>query len=539
MNINPYNQVLENMRQSQPLIARYCTADHVQEIQAEIGGRIEERTLHILIYGAYNSGKSTLVNLLLGRERARVGDIPTTDRVDIYDWNGYRLLDTPGVNAPIEHEQVAEDQLARTNAVALVVREGDQDAKDVYDRLFSMMKSKKAIFIILNHQLGTNEEILESSKRIEDILSHRAADLGVTDTQMHTPPIYPVNLKTAVTGRMRLNDKLLEYSGFTRFVDAFVDWTRQHDNQYHHLSEVKDRVRSRWYDPVIGKMSDLGEEANGGSDAATLRDMERTLVAKKSRLHGAAYRMVASEVSEVRSDIAEVMRSSASQEEADRRLKDLVRPMFEKVGRWLYDELDDANARLEVAVESPRMSEDQGSMPGEASSGVRNILVKKVGDIVTNKENVKEVLLAGRGMKAFGMRDVLGLKGKWTRTLDKWAGGFTKVARGGMAVLQVAIALWDAKRAHNQQKEENEKIRRLAVESTQAIESICRELQQDLIGAMDEVIDTNLGGAIGRTREQIEHITRDLSGKNRHYQELLDLRNRLDAIVFTSTRTGA
>ena len=58
-----------------------------------------------------------------------------------YDWNGYQLLDTPGVNAPIKHEQATAEQLARINAIMLVVREGDQDAKDVYDRLFSMIRA--------------------------------------------------------------------------------------------------------------------------------------------------------------------------------------------------------------------------------------------------------------------------------------------------------------------------------------------------------------------------------------------------------------
>ena len=128
MNINPYNQVLENMRRTEALIQRYRDDGEWHRAKADIVYRVENEALHIVVYGAYNAGKSTLINALLGEERARVGDIPTTDRVDAYDWNGYRLLDTPGVNAPIEHEQVTADQITRTKAVVLVVREGDQDA---------------------------------------------------------------------------------------------------------------------------------------------------------------------------------------------------------------------------------------------------------------------------------------------------------------------------------------------------------------------------------------------------------------------------
>ena len=120
MTINPYNQVLKNMRRSERLIQRYRDDGDWHCARADIVHKVEDRALHVVVYGAYNAGKSTLINALLGEERARVGDIPTTDRVDAYDWNGYRLLDTPGVNAPIKHEQVTAEQLARIKAIVLV-----------------------------------------------------------------------------------------------------------------------------------------------------------------------------------------------------------------------------------------------------------------------------------------------------------------------------------------------------------------------------------------------------------------------------------
>ena len=533
MNINPYNQILDNMQRSEPLIVRYRdAAESSQAIRTEIEGKIDEKALHVLVYGAYNAGKSTLINLLLGEERAPVGDVPTTDRVDCYDWKGYRLLDTPGVNAPIEHERAAEDQLARTNAVVLVVREGDQDVSDVYVRLFSMMRNHKAIFIILNHQLGSAEEIVQSSKRIADILANLAARHGVSDTKIQALPIHPVNLKTALSGCMRGHDKLLEHSGFTRFVDAFADWTRHHDNQCHHLSEVKDTVKALWYDPVIANLRKLAE-ADGTSETEQICDMERTLVAKKNRMHGAGYRMVAHEIREIRPDIAELIRGSASKEEADRGLSSLLHPMFRKIEGWLNEELDEVDASIEVTLESSQMSELQGSMPEEANTGVRDMVVEKAGEIATDKETVKKALLVLRGTKAFGIRDTLRLKGRWTSTLDKWAGGFTKVAKGGLVFLQFAMAWWDAKRAHDRQEAVNTEMRRQAVESHQAIESTCTELRNDLVSAIDGVIEDTLGVAIVRVREQIEGMLADASERNRHYQQILDYRNRLEAIVFT------
>ena len=545
MNINPYTQVRENLRRSEPLVSRHGQADKLHAILSEIEEKIEEKVLHILVYGAYNAGKSTLINVLLGEEQALVGDIPTTDRVDFYDWNGYRLVDTPGVNAPIKHERATADQLARTNAVVLVVREGDQDAKDVYMRLFSMMEQEKAIFIILNHQLDSAEEIVQSISRIGEILSHLAVEKGISQTQVERLPIYPMNLKTALSGRKQQREQLLAHSGFTHFVDAFADWTRQHDTHHHHLSEIKNTVKSLWYDPVIASLTEL-EEAQGSGAVDHLRDKERAVTAQKTRMHGAAYSMVQSEISGIRSSIGEVLESSESTQTADEALNRLLQPVFKKLEAWLHDELGEVQASIEVTADASQVNEGDGSEADKRGSSVTDLIVENrakvienVGKFVTDKESVKGVLLAGRGMKAFGIRDVLKLKGKWASTLDKWATGFTRVAKGGLVVMQVGLAILDAVRADNRQKKENQEMRRLAVESYRAVDSVCSELKTDLVRMIDEVIEDTLGAELGRIREEIESVTKYWSGRESDYQELLGHRSQLDEIAFTANQTHA
>ena len=542
MNVNPYSQVLDNMHRSAPLVARYRNDEDLHVIQHDIARKIENKALHVLIYGAYNSGKSTLINVLLGEPRARVGDVPTTDRVDIFDWNGHRLLDTPGVNAPMEHEEVTADQLARTIAVVLVVREGDQDVMDVYSRLFAMITKKKAIFIILNHQLGVAEEILVASKRIGDVLSRFAADYGVTAEEAHTLPIYPVNLNTAWTGRMRSHAKLLEHSGCTQFEDAFVDWTRRHDNEHHHLSEIKDTVASLWYEPAIDRLAEL-VRAGDDDDAGPLRELERTLIGQKNRLHGVAYSKADSEVSKIRPDIVELIRDSETKEEADERLKCTLQPVLESIERWLNEELDGIDVRLSVTTEIPEMSGDS-SESAEESTAVRDILAgygnevwAKIVAAVTDKEQVKEVLVRARGIKQFGIRDILGLKGKWTRTLDKWAGGFTKGARGGVWALQGLTLVWEAKRTNERQKIVNQALREKAVEFQRTINMSCEALRSDLVRDIDEEIENKLGAAIVGVREQLGKIKADLSERDQHYQELLDYRSEMEEISIARIRT--
>ena len=63
--------------------------------------KVKNAKPEIMFYGIYNAGKSSILNELLGSDQAKVDDVPTTDRIDRYEWNGYSIVDTPGVDAPI------------------------------------------------------------------------------------------------------------------------------------------------------------------------------------------------------------------------------------------------------------------------------------------------------------------------------------------------------------------------------------------------------------------------------------------------------
>ena len=83
--------------------------------------KVKNAKPEIMFYGIYNAGKSSILNELLGSDQAKVDDVPTTDRIDKYEWNGYSVVDTPGVDAPIEHEKVTEEHLEHADVVLFVI----------------------------------------------------------------------------------------------------------------------------------------------------------------------------------------------------------------------------------------------------------------------------------------------------------------------------------------------------------------------------------------------------------------------------------
>jgi tRNA U34 5-carboxymethylaminomethyl modifying GTPase MnmE/TrmE len=146
---DPLQQAEGLLTRLKPLAERYLP--DAQAVLDDLQARLKQNSLQVMLLGAYNAGKSTVVNLLLGEVQARIGDIPTTDVVDAYPWGGHVLLDTPGVNAPIEHEQVSNQALERTDLVLFVIRQEDQDSENIIGRLLDLVAQGRPVFVLLNH----------------------------------------------------------------------------------------------------------------------------------------------------------------------------------------------------------------------------------------------------------------------------------------------------------------------------------------------------------------------------------------------------
>jgi tRNA modification GTPase len=120
------------------------TLDHVERLLtcAEMGRRLREGA-RVVIVGPPNVGKSSLLNVLLGENRAIVTDIPGTTRDVIEEsvvWDGLRmaLIDTAGVRDTddvVEQEGIKRTRTAieESDVVLLVV--DAREATDVKDKV--------------------------------------------------------------------------------------------------------------------------------------------------------------------------------------------------------------------------------------------------------------------------------------------------------------------------------------------------------------------------------------------------------------------
>ena len=169
----------------------------------------------IMVYGIYNSGKSTLINALVGKDVAEVGDIPLTDKISVYDWNGYKITDTPGVDAPIEHQLVTEAHLEQCEVVIFVMSAGGgSENRDNYKRMLEVIKAGKRLLLVVNDKgdisnLANVKDVIIAKviKNLQTVASDNGMHIGEKDYD-----VIFINAYYACQGNKYNNETLINRS---------------------------------------------------------------------------------------------------------------------------------------------------------------------------------------------------------------------------------------------------------------------------------------------------------------------------------------
>ena len=185
--------------------------------------KIRSTEPEIMVYGIYNAGKSSILNELMGEDRAKVEDKPTTDTVTHYDWQGYKIADTPGVGAPIEHEDVTQEHLKKADIVLFVMSTtGSNEKAENYQRMKAIADAGKKIIIILNDKnadMGKNDEAIQIIKRQVAVNMKRVGIENVDDKYC----IVTVNAKRAKKGRTENKPNLYNKSGINELKNVIIN----------------------------------------------------------------------------------------------------------------------------------------------------------------------------------------------------------------------------------------------------------------------------------------------------------------------------
>lgn len=143
----------------------------------------------LFVCGEFNSGKSSLINVLSGERRCAVGVLPTTAFLEEVRIGDILFIDSPGLNSVIEeHQRASERYLVRADAV-LFVTSVERPIAASEMRFLTAITERwgKEVFIVLNKgdslspaDLRSVEQFLESSLRPLGIGTDRLFSVSTT-----------------------------------------------------------------------------------------------------------------------------------------------------------------------------------------------------------------------------------------------------------------------------------------------------------------------------------------------------------------------
>lgn len=209
--INETDTIRETLSETASILEIYLGTKKVEDLREFIETRLAEKKLTIMVYGIFNSGKSTLINALLGQHKALVANRPETERVIPYEWDSFEILDTPGIYAPHEYERVTREQLVKTDVVLFVMDSSSIfEERKVYDEILELITKDKRLMIIVNCKHGFGEIIRIYDRVLENLRS--AAVRHNLDPDRHVAPVRMVDAKTGLRGRIENKPALIEAS---------------------------------------------------------------------------------------------------------------------------------------------------------------------------------------------------------------------------------------------------------------------------------------------------------------------------------------
>lgn len=168
--------IVELMAEGQGLLSDMEMPDLAGELEEQARLCMTRDVPVIMFYGMYNAGKSTLSNALCQKYVAKVGDVPTTASVQQVPWDGYTLIDTPGINANGQHTRIATGEIDRTDVVLFVVDNSDGFELEIAAQaVVEIMHRGKAVAIVIN------QKHVDENEDADVPVSHRRSMLRVSD----------------------------------------------------------------------------------------------------------------------------------------------------------------------------------------------------------------------------------------------------------------------------------------------------------------------------------------------------------------------
>lgn len=193
----------------------------------------EENTIRLVFAGQYSAGKSTIIKNLTGRTDIKTGAGITTEEVHEYDWNGIKIIDTPGIHTEQrpDHDKKSYQAILSSDMLVFVI------TNELFDyhiaehfRKLAIDKDKAGEMILVINKMDRTSNgnttahqniIIEDIKKVIEPYTPEELNLCFLDSEAYLESM------EERTDDPEYADELLAESGYPQFIETINDFIKQ------------------------------------------------------------------------------------------------------------------------------------------------------------------------------------------------------------------------------------------------------------------------------------------------------------------------
>ena len=356
----------------------------------------QDAQISIVVAGQYSAGKSTIIKMLTGRNDIEIGAKITTQKADIYEWNGLRIVDTPGIHTELrpDHDEISYSEIASADMLIYVI------TNELFDNYLAEHFRKLAIdknkagemILVVNKMERTaygNTEIQQSILR-EDL--RKVLD-PYTPEQMN---LCFLDAQSYIDGLEEREDdpeeadELIETSGYEDFIKTLNHFVSTKG------TIAKETTRLYMLDEQLGKaiksLEPHSSDKNIDALELNFQEQRHTFSDARNRLKQEIMDIYVSAATEIRTiglDAANIITEGCNKDEVERELEDKVRKA---------EKIIDSCQEKSVEVFENRLEEVGEALDSiENSEVTKNMKASLEGNFDVLPENIKKILTGASG----------------------------------------------------------------------------------------------------------------------------------------------
>ncbi|MEA5510336.1 LeoA/HP0731 family dynamin-like GTPase [Crocosphaera sp. UHCC 0190] len=195
-----------------------------QKLDQELKQHQEQSFLTVAFVGQYSAGKSTIISALTGRRDIKIDADIATDKTTSYDWNGIKVIDTPGLFTDRkDHDQITYEAIHKADLLifCLTYMLFDSITVENFKKLaYDQGYAWKMMLVInkMSDEAGDEQEkITNYSQSLAEALKPNSLDKF---------PVCFIDAKDYCDGIDEKDDLSLEISRFSTFIDQLNNFVQ-------------------------------------------------------------------------------------------------------------------------------------------------------------------------------------------------------------------------------------------------------------------------------------------------------------------------